>query len=212
MRIKGANGEEYNVTSQGQGNFNTVGGAAGIAALLGIDLSSILGNRYNGNMNGNELLAALAASKNGANNAMIEGMMASIMMLLAQGGHGRNNQVDVITSDDKPISRYEARMMDENSALKSENALLKSNVYTDQKIVEATRYLDGKINDLAVEVRRNKEQQCDINREQAVYNGTNTAAVGCLRNQVRALEEITQLVIPSRHVCDTGCCCNGNGN
>lgn len=30
MRIKGADGHEYNVTGQGQGNFNTVGAAGGV--------------------------------------------------------------------------------------------------------------------------------------------------------------------------------------
>ena len=30
MKIKGADGHEYNVTGQGQGNFNTVGAAGGI--------------------------------------------------------------------------------------------------------------------------------------------------------------------------------------
>lgn len=34
-------GQTYNVTSQGQGNFNTVGAAAGIASLLGFDLGGL---------------------------------------------------------------------------------------------------------------------------------------------------------------------------
>lgn len=32
MTIKGMDGQSYNVTGQGQGNFNTVGAAAGIAS------------------------------------------------------------------------------------------------------------------------------------------------------------------------------------
>ena len=59
------------VTSQAQGNFNTVGAAAGIASLLGIDLGSILGNRWNPNMNADALIAALSATKNGSNDAVI---------------------------------------------------------------------------------------------------------------------------------------------
>lgn len=35
MRIKGMSGEEYNVTGQGQGNYNTVGASAGIASFWG---------------------------------------------------------------------------------------------------------------------------------------------------------------------------------
>lgn len=43
MTIKGSDGQHYNVTGQGQGNFNTVGAAAGIASFLGINGGNILG-------------------------------------------------------------------------------------------------------------------------------------------------------------------------
>ena len=43
MQIKGMDGMSYNVTGQGQGNFNTVGAAAGIASFLGINGGNILG-------------------------------------------------------------------------------------------------------------------------------------------------------------------------
>lgn len=43
MTIKGMDGQSYNVTGQGQGNFNTVGAAAGIASFLGINGGNILG-------------------------------------------------------------------------------------------------------------------------------------------------------------------------
>lgn len=40
MKIKGASGEEYHVTGQGQGNYNTVGASAGIASFLGLNAGS----------------------------------------------------------------------------------------------------------------------------------------------------------------------------
>ena len=43
MRIKGMSGEEYNVTGQGQGNYNTVRASAGIASFLGLNAGNILG-------------------------------------------------------------------------------------------------------------------------------------------------------------------------
>lgn len=43
MQIKGMDGQSYSVTGQGQGNFNTVGAAAGIASFLGINGGNILG-------------------------------------------------------------------------------------------------------------------------------------------------------------------------
>lgn len=170
MIIKGMNGENHNVTSQGQGNYNTIGASAGIASFLGLNAGNLLGG---------------------------------------WGGYGynRNAPVEVVTSDDRPISRYEAQMMDKLAAKGSEISLLKSNGYTDQKIVDTTTYLMGKINELAAEVRSNKDAQTAVNMEQAVYNGTNTATISCIKQQVAQLQSLSQLVIPQRNVCETSCCC-----
>lgn len=121
-------------------------------------------------------------------------------------GYNRNAPLEVITSDDRPISRYEASMMDKLSAKESENALLRGQIYTDQKIVETTTYLSGKINDLAAEVRANKDEQAALNREQAVYNGVNTATLNCIKGQIAELQSLSELIVPKRKVCDT--CCN----
>lgn len=43
MRVKGMDGQEYHVTGQGQGNYNTVGASAGIASFLGFNANNILG-------------------------------------------------------------------------------------------------------------------------------------------------------------------------
>lgn len=53
MRIKGSDGHDYNVTGQGQGNYNTVGASAGIASFLGLNAGNLLGGLgWNGNRNG----------------------------------------------------------------------------------------------------------------------------------------------------------------
>lgn len=121
-------------------------------------------------------------------------------------GYNRNAPLEVVTSDDRPISRYEATMMDKLAAKDSEISLLKSNGYTDQKIVDATAYLMGKINDVAAEVRANKDAQEALNREQAVYNGVNTATLNCLKGQIAELQSLSELIVPARKVCNT--CCN----
>lgn len=122
-------------------------------------------------------------------------------------GYNRNAPLEVVTSDDRPISRYEAQMMDKLAAKDSEISLLKSNGYTDQKIVDATAYLMGKINDVASEVRAIKDAQCEINREQAVYNGVNTATLNCLKGQIAELQSLSTLVVPSNRVCQVDCNC-----
>ena len=167
MRIKGMSGEEYNVTGQGQGNYNTVGASAGIASFLGLNAGNILGGCGN----------------------------------VRNGGYV--GPVEVITSEDKPISRYEAGMMDKIALKDSEIALLKSNTYTDQKLADVYDRLLTIIN-------RNKEAQGEINLSQAVYNGTNTATLSCMKQQIAELAALSELVVPQRKVCDTVFCgCNG---
>lgn len=122
------------------------------------------------------------------------------------GYRGGNAPVEVITSEDKPVSRYEAKMMQELSAKDGEIALLKADKYTDEKIVETTAYLMNKINEVSAQVQANKDAQTAVNMEQAVYNGTNTATISCIKSQVAQLQALSELVVPQRKVCDT--CCN----
>lgn len=166
MQIKGANGENYNVTSQGQGALNTVLGAVGTYGAL----------------------------QSGALGGILGGF----------GNNYGNRPLEIITSDDRTISRYEAKMMQELAAKDGKIALLESNIYTDQKIADVYERLIRKID-------ANKEAQNEINMQQAVYNGTNTATIGCLKNEIAQLLALSEMVIPQRKVCDT-CCreCNGN--
>lgn len=147
------------VTSQGQGNLNTVLGSIGTAG-------AVLGNGWLGNL---------------------------------LGGLGGGNRC--CSPDDMPVSRYEANMMNLLATKDAEIALLQADKYTDQKIVEAYKDLNGQINALAAEVRANKDAQADINREQAVYNGVNTATLQCLQGQVAQLFGLTKLVVPNGSVC-----------
>jgi len=113
----------------------------------------------------------------------------------------RNGAVEVITSEDKPLSRYDAALMDKLAAKDSEIALLKADKYTDEKIVEVTKYMDGKVEALAAEVRANKEAQQAINMQQAVYNGTNAATLQCMQGQIAQLLSLTKLIVPNSSVC-----------
>ena len=159
MRIKGMDGQEHNVTGQGQGTYNTVAGSAGLASFFGLNAGNILGN------------------------------------------WGNNNNNCMNSPQDKPVSRYEAAMMQELAAKDGKIALLESNIYTDQKIADVYERLNIKIN-------ANKEEQSSINMQQAVFNGTNNATIACIQNQIAQLASLSQLVVPQNRVVDT-CCCNG---
>ncbi len=106
-----------------------------------------------------------------------------------------------VCGENEPVNRYELGLQQQLSAEKSENALLKSNIYTDQKLVDVYAALQGQIKELAGEVRANKDAQCAINTEQAVYNGTNTATINCLRGQVFDLLNLTKRVVPNTSIC-----------
>lgn len=148
MRIKGADGHEYNVTGQGQGNFNTVGAAGGIGWIA----EKLFG-----------------ANILGSNNCSPCG-------------------------DNMPVNRYEMNMMQTIAAKDAKIGLLESNIYTDQKIADVYERLNVKIN-------ANKEAQDAINMQQAVYNGVNTATLGCIKEQITQLYSLTKLIVPNGSVC-----------
>lgn len=158
MILKNGDGHDSHVTSQGQGNLNTVLSSLGAASFFGVNSGNIL------------------------------------------GGLGRNN-CSCGDPHSMPISRYEANMMQELAAKDSKIGLLESQVYVDQKLTDVTAYLMGEIKSLSSEVRANKDAQCAINQQQAVYNGVNTATLQCMQNQIAQLMGITKLVIPNSSVC-----------
>lgn len=211
MQIKGTDGQTYHVTGQAQGNFNTAGAIAGILSQFGINLGGMLGNRWNPNMSYDALIGALSATKNGTNDALIGSVISAIVALIPQM---MSNNSQPSCSENTYVNRYELDQTRETDSLKSENALLKAQVYSDQKLVEQTKYLDGKIEALAAEVRANKDAQNAINLEQAALNATQTATINCMKQQIAALngnfENLTKNYVPSYNVCQQGGCC-GSG-
>lgn len=104
-------------------------------------------------------------------------------------------------SENALVNRYELDLNNKLAAKDARIGLLESNIYTDQKITDTYAALNGQINALAAEVRANKEAQTAVNMNQAVYNGTNTAAIGCIQTQIAALNGLTKLIVPASSVC-----------
>ena len=88
------------------------------------------------------------------------------------------------------INRYELEMENKIVSKDSEIALLKSNIYTDQKIADVYERLNTKIGVV----------EAGINA-QAVYNAANTATINCIQGQVAQLFGLTKLVVPNTSVC-----------
>lgn len=141
-------------------------------------------------------LGLLNSSGNGCGNGILGNLF----------GNGNRNGCGC-GGDNEPITRYEAGLLLSINAKDSEIANLKSDRYTDQKIVDTTTYLMGKIEDLRSQVAANKDAQAAINMQQSVYNGTNTATIANLQGQIAQLQGLSQLVVPQRNVCNTCCGC-----
>lgn len=103
--------------------------------------------------------------------------------------------------DGAPVNRYELGMTQQMANKDMEIAYWRGQDETNRKISDAYAKLEGQINTLACEVQRNKDEQNGINLQQAVYNGTNTAAIGCIQSQIAQLYSLTKLVVPNTAVC-----------
>lgn len=106
---------------------------------------------------------------------------------------GANNVANVC-SDNTYVNRYELDLENKLVAKDSEIALLKSNIYTDQKLTDVYSNLQAQLNTI-------KDNQNAVNMQQAVYNGTNTAAISCIQGQIAQLQSLTKLVVPNSSVC-----------
>lgn len=137
------------------------------------------------------------ASNGKANAALATGITGAVgtgLGLLSNGFLGgffnpRMNN-NCYCSEDHLINRYELQKEQRITSLETENALLKSNIYTDQKSIELYKYVDSKFNAL--------EQAIN---QQAVYNATNNATLACMQQQIACLQSLTKVVIPGANIC-----------
>lgn len=138
------------------------------------------------------LAMAEFASNGKGNAALTTGIIGtSIGGLLALGngllgGLGRTG----CCNEDHFVNRYEMEKEKEISRLETENSLLRSNTYADQKNLELYKYVDGRFREFEQAIA-----------QQAVYNATNTSTIACLQNQVACLQSLTKVVIPATSVC-----------
>ena len=93
-------------------------------------------------------------------------------------------------SENTAVNRYELNLMQEIAGKDARIGLLESQVYVDQKLTDVVKDYTGQINALQAQLA-----------QQAVYNATNTATIGCIQNQVNQLFGLTKLVVPNTSVC-----------
>lgn len=144
------------------------------------------------------------ASKGVAGTGLGFGIAGTALGLLTGGGGLMNlagRSVAAQCSENTAASRYELEQLQTIANKDMEIAYWRGQDETNRKISDAYAKLEGRIFELSTEVRANKDEQAGINLQQAVYNGTNTAALGCLQGQVEQLYSLTKLVVPNGSVC-----------
>lgn len=132
------------------------------------------------------------ASKGVAGAGLGLGIAGTALGLMAGGlnGTGLFNNGNNCCSEDHYINRYEATQSARIAELETEVKLRDSNIYTDSKILELYKYVDGKFNVV-------ESQLC----EQRVYNATNNAAINCMQGQIAQLASLTKIVVPNSSIC-----------
>lgn len=152
------------------------------------------------------------ASKGLGNTALGLGIAGLATSLLGGGatllGMGRNGMTANPTDPDaRFVTKSETNLIQENSTLKTELAIQKSENYTDKKLVEVTQYIDTKLRRVEDKVDANKDAQQAVNAQQMAYNAAANANIDVLKSQVASLTSVTKLFVPSSNVCQTGCGC-----
>lgn len=94
-----------------------------------------------------------------------------------------------VSGDNAAVSRYEAKQSARIAELEGEVKFRDSTIYTDGKLLDLYKYFNG-------EIKRVDGKLC----EQAVYNATNTATIGCMAQQINQLLGLTKLVIPNANI------------
>lgn len=123
------------------------------------------------------------------NAGLTTGIIGTALSVL-NGGLGNILGGAMNCGDHAAVSRYEANQSARIAELESEVKFRDSTIYTDGKMLELYKYFDG-------EIKRVDGKLC----EQAVYNATNTATIGCMAQQINQLLSLTKVVIPNGNVC-----------
>jgi hypothetical protein len=133
------------------------------------------------------------ASKGVAGTGLGLGIAGTALGLLAGGLNGTgllNNNANCGYSDGHYINRYEATQSARIAELETEVKLRDSNIYTDSKILDLYKYVDGKFAGVEAQI-------C----QQSVINTQVAANLSCMQGNISTLMGLTKTIIPITNVC-----------
>lgn len=130
------------------------------------------------------------ASNGKANAALTTGIIGTALGVLGSGMNLLGGLGNGCCSENIAVNRYELNMENQIVQKDVENALLRSNIYTDQKLTDVYERLSNRIAGVEAQVNT-----------QAVYNATVNANIACMQNQITQLQSLTKLIVPSSSIC-----------
>ena len=105
------------------------------------------------------------------------------------GGYGWNRNM-AGCAEDHFVNRYEAEQAARIANLETEVKLRDANTYTDQKLLEMYKFVNGKFDCIDREIA-----------EQHTYNAVNSTILGCVKNDVAELMALTRRIVPNGSIC-----------
>ena len=99
--------------------------------------------------------------------------------------------------ENSPVNRYELGQETAISKLESENALLKANIYGDQKLLEVYKYFDGQVKDI-------RATMCANDKALAVSNAKIEGTFAVLGEQMKA--QRNEFMVALKREADERCC------
>ena len=134
------------------------------------------------------------ASKGVAGSGLGLGIAGTALGLLSNGGLFNGIVGNNYCHENTLVNRYELGQESKIASLEADKKLLEATIYTDGKLNDFRNYVDTRI--ASVEARINAQD---------VYNATNTSAIACINSQIACLQNvvngITKTVVPITAVC-----------
>ena len=133
------------------------------------------------------------ASKGVAGAGLGLGIAGTALGLLSGGLNGTGlfgANPAMVCSENSMVNRYELGQANRIAELETEVKLRDANTYTDSKLLEMYKYVDGKFG-------RIEHELCD----QKVFNATQIGTISCIQGQIAQLQSLTKLVVPNTSVC-----------
>ena len=131
------------------------------------------------------------ASRGVGNAGLTTGIIGSAGWLLGGGlANLFGGNAACQNSDNMPVNRYEMNLQQENAMLKTQVEMHKAEIYTDNKLEALNDRYEARFRGIEGQIA-----------SQAVHNATSDGLIGCMAQQIAALQSLTKLIVPATSVC-----------